>query len=669
MIYFIGDKVSFDGIENTTLSYLLNYFQDKPEIGFDIETEGFDPYTDKILSYQLGDSQNQFVVDAWKYPIELVKDLLITKLLLVHNFKFDGKFLYHNNIYPTKVWDTYLGECVLYKGDKTVRKSLESAVYRYFNYRLNKAVRGLIFRENFSARVLKYCAEDVQYLPELKQTQYNKLGKHNLLNSMNLENLFVKVLTYIEYSGIYLDTNMWKTKCIQDKKLRDDFEEQLNQWVIDNKVTKFLDNQLSLFDNIQKTTINWASPKQIVELFNHLGIDTKVTDDKTGELKDSVEAGVIEKQKDKSTIIPIYLRYKEYDKIVSTYGDEMLKKINPITNRIHTQFTQIMNTGRLSSGGRMGDKETVNLQNIPKLPEEVDRIPGKIYERECFTTSIGNILVDADYSGQEQIVFANWTLDKDLLDFYQKGLGDMHSYIASKIFSYLKDVPLKTIKTKYKDERQKAKAAGFAINYGGNGSTIANNLNIPVEEGDAIYKAYFEAFPGINNYFKKVTKEAITNGYIQFNTISNSKCFIDFFDKYKNVESKVTHKGFWEKYREEKAIDSILYRNELKPLVSKYFKLRGNISRMALNFPIQGSSAEITKLACIYIFEYIINHGLINVVKFSNVIHDEVLLECPKSIADIMAKVVEDSMNRAGNVYCKTIPLKAEVKICQFWDH
>jgi DNA polymerase-1 len=487
------------------------------------------------------------------------------------------------------------------------------------------------------------------------------------MNSMNLENLFVKTLAYIEYTGIYLDIVLWNKKIEQDRASYQESLNKLYNWIIENHLDKYIDSQLDLFSNEVKTVINWSSPKQVAELFNSLGIDTKVKDEKTGEMKDSVEASVLEKQTHVSTLVPIYLLYKKIEKTLSTYGESVLTKINPITNRIHTSFTQILNTGRMSSGGKMGDKDTINLQNIPRMPE--DKEVGKIYERECFTCEPGNVLVNADYSGQEQIVFANFSLDKDILAFYENKLGDMHSFVASKIFPYLKDIPLKTIKSEFKRERQIAKAVGFAINYGGDGSTIAENLNLPSAEGEAIYKAYFDAFPGVNAYFKNVTSKALRDGFILFNDISRSRCFIPYYDQFRKVEDKVQHKGFWEVYREEKAKDSLTYKRDLKPLVSKYFRLRGNISRMALNYPIQGSSAEITKLASIHIFEYIIKNQLQDIVKFSNVIHDEILLECPESIADTMKTVVESCMEKAGKVYCKVVPLKAEAIICKFWNH
>jgi DNA polymerase I-like protein with 3'-5' exonuclease and polymerase domains len=667
MIYFIGNDRDTAFIQRTTIENLLEYFSDKSEIGFDTETMGFDPYLAGLISYQLGDKENQFVVSAVDYPIEMIQDLLVNKELIIHNAKFDLKFLYHKNIYPKKVWDTYLGECVLYKGDKTVRKSLEATLLRYINKQLNKSIRGKIINEKFSDRVIKYCAEDVEYLGLIKNYQIARLKLNDLLKSMDLENEFVKVLTYIEYSGIHLNSFMWKKKILQDRNLFNNSLQVLNNWIIKNDISSFIESQLDLFNTEKQSTINWSSPKQVVELFQLLGIDTKTVDDKTGEIKDSVEADILEKQRDVSPIVPLYIQYKKYERILTTYGESVLKKIHPITDRIHTQFTQILDTGRLSSGGKRGDEDTINLQNIPRLPE--DKEEDKIYERECFLAEKDNVLIDADYSGQEQIVFANWTQDPDILKFYKNNLGDMHSYIASKIFPELKNLPLNDIKKYHKEKRQIAKSAGFAINYGGNGNTIADNLNISREEGEEIYQAYFTAFPGVSTYFKKVTNRALRDGYITFNNISKSKCFISFFSTYKKLETQVNSPGFWEQYRIEKIADSSVYRRNLKPLVSKYFKLKGEISRMALNYPIQGSSAEITKIACILIFNYIVDNNLTNVVKFSNVIHDEILIECPRNYQFVMKQVVEDCMQKAGDLYCKIVPLRAEANICLFWNH
>src|SRR5690606_589834 len=156
--------------------------------------------------------------------------------------------------------------------------------------------------------------------------------------------------------------------------------------------------------------------------------------------------------------------------------------------------------------------------------------------------------------------------------FYDNDLGDMHSYIASMCFKdQLDGVPLDEIKTKRPDLRQNAKAAGFAIQFGGVGFTIASNLGVSDEIGDSVYNAYMEAFPGVAGYFEKVAKETFDNGYIVFNEVTNRKSFFDFMDYYKELEDQMS-KMDWSEYRKHKSIGSSLYESTYKPLVKDYFK-------------------------------------------------------------------------------------------------
>lgn len=669
MIYFIGKSPNLlfqSPISSASLEDLLEYFKDAEEIGFDIETEGFDPYSNRIISYQLGDEHNQFVVDAFTYPVHLVKSLLETKLLIMHNASFDMSFLYHYRVIPIKVWDTYLGEAVIYKGDDSVRKALDFTAYRYLKVDLNKEIRGVIHKEGLTERVIIYAAEDVKYLIPIRRKQIKSLTKKDLMKSMDLENEFVKVITYLKYVGIKLDKNKWITKCEQDVILFNKKRDILDNWIIKNNLYNYIDTQQCLFEEMKgrEVNINWASSKQVIKLFKELGINVV-----TSEGKESVEEKFIKSQAKKFEIISLYLDYKKQEKLLSTYGLNVLNSINQISGRIHSSFTQVMKTGRISSGDKKNNKFSVNLQNIPALPDEKYKIPGKIYERECFTCEDGSIFIDADYSGQEQIVFANMTMESNLINFYKQKLGDMHSFIAAKIYPEISDLPLKEIKDKHADKRQIAKSAGFAINYGGNGYTIAQNLNISQEEGDAIYDAYFKAFPGISAYFKKMSDFALTNGYILFNNIIRSKRFLPEHIEYKRLNTRVSKPGFWYWYSVEKNKDSRVFKEQLQPLVRKKAKIESEIKRLALNSPIQGTSAEITKIAAIYFFNYLIENKLLFKVFIVNLIHDEILIEAPKNLAEELAKVLKLCMERAGDIFCKTIKLEASPVITEYWVH
>lgn len=669
MIYLVtGQKEMFipSGYSMATVEESIEYLKNLDVIGFDTETRGMDPYTKDLLSMQLGDESKQYVIDCLTVSPKLYKELLESKVLIMHNAKFDLRFLYYYQIVPMKIFDTFLVERILTTGIDTIRRSLDAVVYRYCKIELDKTIRGNIHREGLTTRVIKYAADDVKYLHQVKRKQEVALQEKQLHKTASLDNQFVCVLAYIEYCGMFMNSQDWQSKCTEDLKDLDVVKKQLDQFILDNADTypKFVNNQLSLFDEGITCKINWASSKQVIPFMQSLGVDTLTKDKLTGMMKDSVDKKVLGPQKKKHAIISTYIEYTEHQKVVSTYGENWFKYISSVTGRIHSNYTQIMNTGRLSSGQKGAPKK-----GMPQMPN-MQNIPADSRTRSCFQAEKGNVLIVSDYSGQEQIVLANKSLDKDLLEFYSKGLGDMHSFIASKIFPELGDLSLDEIKDNHKGKRQIAKSAGFAINYGGTGITIAQNLNISMEEGEAVYKAYFKAFPGLANYFKVEKKRAIELGYIQFNNISGRKCFIPFFEEFQKLHKEIYEtEGFWDSYKLEKSMDSSIFKTHFKPKVREYFMKRGDIERMSLNYPVQGSSADITKLAGIYFFKYLADNNLIFKVKLPNVVHDEWLVECPIEMAEEMARVLQDCMERAGDVFCKTVKLRAEPMITTKWQH
>lgn len=669
--YFITNQQSLFtpvGYSFSTVDKCLEYLETLDEVGVDTETKRFDPSVDSdLLSLQLGDDKKQFVIDCGTVDIQLFKDIIERKLVLLQNAKFDLKFLYFFKIVPSKIYDTFLAERILTTGIPTARKGLDALVWNYCKQHMDKSVRGSIHREGLSARVIKYAGDDVKYLSEIKRKQLEKAETLDLTKSISLDNEYVRVLAYIEHCGVKLDVDKWNAKCLEDKKFLDKKAEELDKFIFDNSemFPHLIDNQMNLFDDALQTRINWNSSKQVIPFMQKIGINTKVKDKKSGMMKDSIDKSILSPQKNKHKIVSLYIEYSEAYKVVSTYGENWLDYINPRTQRIHTNYTQIMNTGRLSSGQKGNKKRGLsqkpNMQNVPSD----DRT------RSCFVAEKGNTLIVADYSGQEQVVLANKSLEPNLLEFYAKGLGDMHSFNAKKIFSTeLADIELNDVKKARPDLRQMAKAAGFAINYGGVGMTIARNLSLPLETGEMVYKAYFEAFPGLANYFKKQKDKALKNGYIEFNDVSKRKCFVYGFEDFQTLHKELyDNKGFWSEYKAEKIKDSDHFRNTLKPKVREYFVKKGGIERDALNYPIQGTSADITKLAGIYMFRYLEKHNLVFDVLMPNVVHDEIHLECKTEKAEELSLVLKKCMEDAGDVFCKTVPLKAEPCLTPYWTH
>jgi len=668
-IYFVTDQSE---IQNSSYTYKCVDFdfllQSLPLlgdiVGVDTETEGFDPYTKKILSLQLGNNTTQFVID-WKFMNEdrlnyLKEYFNSDKLFIFQNAKFDLRYLYHYNLIPTNIFDTYLAEVVLNKGIENQRKSLDALCKKYLHLEMDKSVRGLIHKVGLNDTVIKYAATDVKYLEIIRDKQLMKIKELNLEEDINLENQFVKCLAYIEYCGIYLNKDKWKIKLERDKSNLKDKERELNNIILSNpkEFNKYINNQLDLFSTEFKTNINWDSPTQVVGLFKSIGVKTITKDKKTGIFKDSVDASILESQKNLHPIIPIYIEYKGLQKLVTTYGENFFQQINPVTGRIHTNFTQIMFSGRTSSGGKDKDNnlEFINMQNIPSDKET----------RECFEGQGNNVLIVSDYSGQESIILVNKSLEPKLLDFYNSGEDDLHSFVASQIYPELRSLSLKEIKKNYPDKRFVAKVANFAIVYGATPITISTQCKIPLEDAEYFYSTFMEKFAGLKNYFKKCHNQAIKDGYILIDKVTGSKCFIQYFDEFKE-NLKLLNSDFWTKYKIEKEKDSVVYNGSYKPLVKKVFSKKSEIERTSVNYTIQGTASRISKLAGIYLFNNIIDSNNFKKVLIPNFIHDEYVIETPSELSEQWSDITQKCMELAGKKWCQTISLKAEPKISKNW--
>jgi len=625
--------------EGTSMEDCVNYLKNKEVLSLDIETtrkyngkygdkEGLDPYLSKIVMLQIGDKNTQFVIDVRTVDIKLLYPVLVNPnvLLVGQNIKFEYKHLLHNyNIKINNLYDTMVVEQILHNG-LNVPVSLKELNKKYLDITVDKSTRlefANIKDKPFTERQIEYGAEDVLYPLLIRDKQLEDAKLKEVISCINLEMKFIPVLGDMEYTGMTFSKEVWTNTYINNLENQKILIEKLDAFVITNFMkTNFVSKQLDLFDSGFKCLVQWSSPKQTIDLFRYLNICPQEVS-KTTKIKSyTVNAKVLmssmtttnkEISETLKELILLYLEYKETSQACNTFGIKFFKHINPITNRIHSNYKQILNTGRISSSNP-------NLQNIPAIKEF----------RSAFIAKDNYKIVNADYAGQEQIILANKSNDKDLLYFYKQGLGDMHSYIASKIYPELADVPLADIKKYHKDKRQIAKGAGFAINYGGNGFTIAKNLGIDAEEGEFVYNAYFKAFPGLKKYFKKVQKESLSRGYILIDNITGRK---NWFESPKNKMEK------------------------------------SSIERAALNFPIQGEAGSITKLAGIYFRRELINNKLEDVANITNIVHDEINVEVREDYSAQIAKLLEQSMEKAGDLWCKTIKLKAEAAISDYWTH
>lgn len=642
MIYLITAQKQIEAEGNiyklASIKDCIDYCSTLNYIGLDSETTGFSSWSDKLLTLQLGDKNNQYVIDCTTIDIKVLKTLLETKHLICHNYQFDGRFLYHHRIVPNFVHDTFLAECIIQQGLNDESKGLKAVAQKYCQVELDKSVRGQIHWRGLDSSVIRYAARDVEFLEDIYIQQKKLIEDTGSNEQLRLEEEYVKVLAYIAYSGMKLDTNAWQKKCDNDKLELHKTEEVLNNWAIESSNPKYVDNQLDLFSDDKKCKINWNSQKQVIPIFKELGFDLLVQDKKTGKMKYSVEEPVLLGQIDKHPLASLYLEYKKAEKVVSTYGENWFDMINPVSGRIHTSFWQLRDTFRLSSGSK--NEGTPNFQNIPADGAT----------RECFIPEKGRVFIDADYSSMEVVVFTNLSKEENLIKFFKQEIpGDMHCHTARQLYPEIKDLSDDDIKKYHKDKRQNGKIGSFTLQFGGQGFTIAKNLGTSVEEGEAIYNAYMKAYPGVEKYFKVVRQQALQKGYILINEKTGAKSYLSNWNRFKELQRLLD----WD--------------NPDKTLMKEYYKIKGKMERAASNFPTQGTSAIINKVAGVYIFRYLQEHNYLFKVWFPNVIHDQNLLEAPIELAEEIQQLVSRCMVKAGDRFCDIVKLKADADIKTKW--
>lgn len=418
-----------------------------------------------------------------------------------------------------------------------------------------------------------------------------------------------------------------------------------------------IDLQMSLFEEFDprlKCTINWSSSKQVIPLFEELGIKVKTFDKKTKREKKSVEEKLLAPQAADFPIIPLYLEYQGASKVVSTYGENWLKAINERTGRIHVELHSIgTDTARVSSGGGV---YKLNLQNLPHDAET----------RSCFTAEKGNVWISCDYSGQESAITASVSKDEKMISILSSG-GDLHSEVAKSCWpDLLGNLTDKQVKEQYKSYRQDAKGVEFGIFYGGDAHTLKANKGFEIKEAERIYNSFMQAFPGIKAYQDYCRKDVMQKGYILMNPVVGHRAHIFDFDHLQKTMEKMQDREFmnyyWQMKRESPSCDTV---QEIKK-----FNVRKSASeRQAINYRIQNRGACCFKLASIKFFNWIVANNYQDIVKMCAPVHDEWNIECPESMKDEVADVLVKCMVAGGKPFCPNVFLGADVSIGNHWIH
>lgn len=348
---------------------------------------------------------------------------------------------------------------------------------------------------------------------------------------------------------------------------------------------------------------NLDSPKQLGEvLFDHMKISAKAKKTKTGQYQTSEDA--LEQYKNDHPIVGLILDYRQNKKLKSTYVDPLPTLVDPIDKRVHTHFMQTVTaTGRLSSNNP-------NLQNIPIRTDK-----GKEIRKAFISRGPEFSIMAADYSQIELRIIAALSEDPNMIAAFQQGL-DIHAATASNVFS----TPIEEVT---RDQRSAAKAVNFGIIYGQSAFGLAQNLGISRTEAKGIIDSYFEQFNTIKTYMDKAINDARELGFVE--TIMKRRRY-------------------------------------LADINSANAIVRGFAERNAVNAPIQGSAADIIKLAMIAVDKAMTAKNVQS--KLLLQVHDELVFDVHESEIDIMPTLVKEAMENAIQL---VVPMEVEVKIAKNW--
>jgi DNA polymerase-1 len=620
----------------------VSEYQKVDFVSLDTETTGLDCFQDKLILLQIKAGETAFIFDCrklgegnTKYVVQLLKDS--NKLVLGHNVKFDVKFLFtHTGELLTNVYDTFNSEVVLTNGVGERFPSLASLTKKYLNIILDKTVRNN-FVDNpdleLTEEILVYAALDVEYLEKIREFQLAEAERTRQTKVVDLENLLLPVDVSMETNGIPLDAVRWrklaekagreaealdvqiKTELFTRLELHTckTIQEAFDLLSIPYKKTKknlAIITQPLAFEFYKEQLIkefNLGSNNQLKSALNLLGYKLKSTsNDALNEIENDLD---LDSEDD---LIEQIQEFRSKKKLASSFGENFIKLINPITGKLHTNFNQLgARSGRFSSGG----EGAINLQNIVADPEY----------RECFIAEPGCKIVGGDFSQEEYRLAGAISKEQEIIKAYKSG-ADMHVATAAKVNAILMSEVTKI-------QRNAAKPVNFSILYGTSAYGMSKKQKIKLVEAERIVKAFFDGYPTLAKFMRAFQEAVVTNGYS-----------VTLYGRRRYFEKKVIFSSIKDK--------------------EKYY---AKVKREGFNHIIQGTGADIVKLAlCRLFYENPFGYENFRIIL---TVHDEIQVMV-KDLYVADAKIfIKRVMEEVEQTFLGEIPALADVSYEAYWNH
>lgn len=574
-------------------------------LAIDTEGTGLDPFTAKTTVFQIGSEKYSFVIETAG-----IKDWSLIKELCEDESKLK---ILHNAKFDYKMIKQHFGIELNNMYDTMVAESLlRSGLPR----KENGISLQFITRRYIGAELEKEVRKTFfQYTGSLTKEQL----KYAALDIIVLFELFKKQYPLLQKHGLVkvakLEFNV--IPVVGDMELKGFYIDQA-QWR--DHITKMQEEHKKIAAQLQEAVRPYFKIKSL-DLFGNyaevINLNSQIQlmellNDKLGLNVPStgvqVLAGI------DHPIAKLLLDYRKYEKMISAFGDSLLNQVNPVTNRLHPDYQQVRTfTGRFACS-------KPNLQQIPSKGD------GAVF-RTFFKAPKGRKLVTCDYSQQEMRVLADVSGDPTLLEAYRTG-KDLHSLTACTMYGmeYTDD-----FKEKHGDLRSKAKSINFGLVYGRGPSSLAEQLSVSVDEAKKLVEQYFEKMPKIGDWLENAAKSGVKNGY---------------------VETLLGRKRFY------------ILPDQGDP---NYKKEISSIERASKNMPIQGTSADMTKIAMINIRNRYREEGLD--AYLIHTLHDELVSEASEEHAERAMQIQREEMIGAGALLLTQCPVDVDGEVSDEWEH
>jgi len=580
-------------------------------LAVDTENSTIDPHGGWPLLLQVGTSDKCFVFEGWREGLDfspikaLLEDYGILKVFF--QAKYDWKWIFtHYGISIRNLFCCQVAERLLTVGKPNARRrpALRELTEKYLGIILRKEARsGFINRDPVADPITeKEFAYSAADVVMLPDIYFQQI--------MYMQELNLEVVTDLENRALpaLAEAEVTGVKVNQERwRELVEVAKRHHREVSTQVYSHFRDStpQKTLFG---VPTFKISSQPQLIKNLGRLGFNLPDT-----------EEGTLKRYKNKHAVFERLLTWRAYNTVLTRYGDKFLARISDKTGRLHCQFNQLeADTGRMSA-------EKPNIQQVPGFdPDD----PTSLDFRSCFLAKSGYVLITADFSQQELRILADMSQDptfrKAYVELDEEGNAlDVHRYTASVIF----EVPYGEVTPK---QRKQAKVLNFFLVYGGGAYTLSENLKVTEEEAQGIINDYFRRYSKIKRFLDNCANSAVYKGYAE--TISGRKRFLTL----------------------------------PSPDDPFFKKARGAVKRQGKNTPIQGSGADVTKMALAFLYERLKREGFDATILM--VVHDEFVVEVREDQAEAVARIVEEEMIRAFNHFFKTIPMLVDANIGPTWE-